>query len=227
MDDRRRYVPEEDPQNLIQGNNPSVPNLIPHVHHSSLGKRYCDHCGQRMIENEHTRPQGTYRGELQLPILRGRGNIENDRVSEGVVSATIQTTVIGTILSTGIARTRDLDIGQLPKGAIRAHMNVRSLACIAAPVGSVITPPTFSAFLYYQDVNGIFHVLGSLVSSGLASAAALSTPPTRLIVENPITDGAPQNLGAFAVELVAYALGTATRVDFLIRANMSTLYEVT
>lgn len=223
-DDRRPYKPAHDPRNVVQGNNESVPNVIPHIHGSTTGKRYCDHCGQPMLENELTRPQGTYRGDIQLPVLRSRSNLETPFISEGVIAKDVVVSTVGFTRTTVIARSSDIEIGQMPKGSTRAHINMRDVCATALPIAGAITALT--GFLHYTDVIGKNHVVCALAFNASANSQAFSMWADSLIVDTVITDGAPPHLGFFTAEVVGLTLGAATGVFIDIRANMSVMFEV-
>lgn len=201
-----------------------IPNALPHIHGSTTGKRYCDHCGQQMLENALTRPQDTYRGQMTLPVLRSRSNLETPFISEGVISKSIVVSAVGSVDSTAITRIQDIEIGQLPKGSTRAHISIRDVAIVATPSAGAIT--LFSGFLYYTDVNSKRHVVCALAFNASAVQQAITVWNTVLISDSVITDGAPASLGVFTVEAVAVTLGAATDVTVVIRANMAVLFEV-
>ncbi len=224
MDDRRPYRPAHDPENRIQGNNESVPNVIPHIHGSTTGKRYCDHCGQRMIESE-LHQHKEYQGKMALPVLRSRSNLETVFISEGAVSKQIVALIAGFVQpTTPIARDQDIQIGQLPKGSTRAHINIRDVAVIATPVAGAVT--NFSGFLYYTDIANKNHIIAAFSFTASAVPQVFNVWSDTLVSESVITDGAPPNLGTFSVEVIAITLGAATSVTFDVRANLAVMFEV-
>lgn len=202
-----------------------VPNALPHIHGSSTGKRYCDHCGQRMLENELTRPQDTYKGSIKLPELRSRSNLETPFISEGSISKQIVAVAVGLIdATTPITRAQDIEIGQLPKGSVRAHINIRDVSIIATPVAGAIT--LFAGFLYYTDILSKRHILCAISFTASAVPQTFTLWNDSLITDTAITDGAPATLGTFTIEVVAITLGAATSLTVEIRANMSVMFEI-
>jgi hypothetical protein len=202
-----------------------VPNALPHIHASSTGKRYCDHCGQPMLENALTRPQDVYKGNMALPVLRSRSNLETPYISEGVVSAQVVAVAVGFVDALApLTRTQDLQIGQLPKGSTRAHINIRDIAVIGTPVAGAIT--VFNGFVYYTDIQSKKHLICALTFNASAVPQVFNVWADTLIVESPITDGAPPNLGIFSVEVLSITLGAATSLTVDIRANLSVMFEV-
>ncbi len=203
-----------------------VPNALPHIHGSSTGKRYCDHCGQRMIENELTKPQETYKGSISMPVLRSRSNLETPGlISEGFVGTSILlVSALGFAQSAVIPRTRDIEIGQLPKGSIRAHINIRDVSAYVDPAGGALT--LLAAFLYYVDPSSVQHLIMPLRIAGVSTPQSFGVWQLSLVTEYAISDGAPPDLGRFSVEVISLTLGAATSFDVDIRANMGILFEV-
>lgn len=201
-------------------------NPIPHIHNSTSGKRYCEHCGQPLIE--HTfKPSSIVGGEIKRVTLSTRGNFPTPFASDGVYAATVNIAAVGFSSSSPLTRQRDVEIGQLPKGSIRAHVNVRDVSYILVPNGSTATPAIIEAFLLYSDVQDKQHVIAPIAFTSFNAIQGASIWQDNLIVESPITDGGPVSLGKFTVETVALTLGgTITSIDVIIRANLSIQYEV-
>lgn len=222
MSDKKKRDESYDPSQKI------VPNALPHIHRSSSGKRYCDHCGQPMIENELTRPVETYKGSMSLPELRTRFNTAGnpELVSEYLVSKTRTITGgLSTNFTSQIARDQDIPIGQLPKGSTKAHINIRDFSAIISPAVLLDATAQMGCFFGYRDIMSGLHLIGAW-SGMLANVGYANFYGTSLVIDVPFTDGAPPDFGAFYVEAVFVVLGGAGSFSVEMRSNISVLFEV-
>lgn len=157
-------------------------------------------------------------GELKRPILRTKDGVENLYASSGYFSTSINTAVVGTTIDTNkVTITENLIIGQLPGGSIKAHIAIRDMFAVIGANGTVTS---VIGFLHYVDVSRRVHTLAAF-----SDLQAINNDATLLIVDAPITDAQPDNIGYFALELVSLTLGTATRITAYIRANIEVQYE--
>lgn len=157
-------------------------------------------------------------GELRRPILRTKDGVENPYASCCVFSTSIASGAIGTTIDTNkVSIVDNLIIGQLPGGAIKAHITIRDMFAVIGANGTV---NAVVGFLHYIDVSRRVHCVAAF--SGLQS---INNDAVLLIVDAPITDAQPDNIGYFALEIVSLTLGTATAVTAYIRANIEVQYE--